>query len=380
MAKAEEKEVVDSTATVEGSAPKVEGKGEKKKNKKRNKQRPPYVFDQKIPHKKIYCSPVDELGLLLVTELDHKGYKDITMRESWLYAPGEIPILLVAHVDTVFDHKPLPKEDELWRMNDRTLLRFVKGRREGFGADDRAGVVAILDILATGRRPHVLFLDGEESGGRGAKAAVKEMEKIPDVRYIIELDRMNEQDAVFYQLEHPEFVKYIEAFGFKKAIGSFTDISVLCPEWKIAGVNLSIGYSNQHSVDEFLRLDWFQATVEKVCFMLDQIPEETFEYKTWIPYVQKGVTRYPAWNGYTEEEHRYSSSLPAFTLMAWSSRDDVIKALKPENVVEENRIDRVGRAYKDKIEKAGKDFMLLMLKNLLQADVEKDKHESGMDN
>ena len=117
----------------------------------------------------------------------------------------------------------------------------IKGK-EGLGADDRAGVFAIIQILRKKYRPYVLFTTDEEMGGYGAHIFVEAHPVAPNIKYMIELDRAGERDCVFYECENFTFMDYVESFGFKQAIGSFTDISIIMPEWEIAGVNLSGSY------------------------------------------------------------------------------------------------------------------------------------------
>lgn len=217
----------------------------------------------------VYTEQTPHMLGVLESRLRVFGYKP--RREiDWMYAPGEIPILLVAHVDTVLRRQP-PREHIVIQDG------VVSALYGGLGADDRAGVDAILEILLRGKRPHVLFLDGEERGGIGASSCAMEMEK-PDVRYAIQLDRRGSEDCVFYDLEFPEFENYVESFGFKKSYGTFTDISILCPAFGFAGVNLSIGYMGEHTQTERLVLEFWLKTVERVCKMLDSCPDTAFPY------------------------------------------------------------------------------------------------------
>ena len=141
----------------------------------------------------------------------------------------------------------------------------------GSGFDDRAGCAAIIELIQRGHRPHILFTDLEEVGGVGAQELITKYTKWPfhtSCNALIELDRANEKDAVYYSCSNPEFETYIESFGFVYDIGSFSDISIIMPAWKIAGVNLSIGYEMEHTQSEILHTDWFDETIERVSELL----------------------------------------------------------------------------------------------------------------
>ena len=69
---------------------------------------------------------------------------------------------------------------------------------------------------------------------------------------------------MFYNGEPKEFADYISEFGFKESVGSFSDISIVCPSVQRCGVNLSIGYYNQHTDKEYLDTSKLFTTVEKV--------------------------------------------------------------------------------------------------------------------
>jgi hypothetical protein len=89
---------------------------------------------------------------------------------------------------------------------------------------------------------------------------------------------MGYNDCVFYSCDNEEFINYIEAYGFVWSFGSFSDISTLMPELGIAGVNLSVGYIEEHSETEYWRINWANETYNKVIAMLSSPPEETFKY------------------------------------------------------------------------------------------------------
>ena len=210
------------------------------------------------------------LPQLFITEY---GYNSDTLNvlttPSYIYAKGNIPVLLVSHLDTV--HKNLPKEI----FHD--TFKNVLWSPQGIGADDRAGVYAILQLITPKVKPYILFTTQEEVGGIGASIAAKELQA-PEVKFIIEIDRKGSVDAVFYECKNKEFIVYITQFGFKENYGSFSDISVLCPEWNIAGVNLSTGYYNAHTKEEYLNLNQLNANIKKVKKIFNSIPEETFTY------------------------------------------------------------------------------------------------------
>lgn len=224
-------------------------------------------------------------------------YSNLTYTGDYLYAIGDIPIGLVAHVDTVF---PEPPEDIYY---DRE--KGVMWSPQGLGADDRAGVFAILKIIQSGLRPTVIFTTNEEVGGLGAAQLVKDFPECPisNLKYLIQLDRRGTNDCVFYDCYNEDFITYVESFGFIEAFGTFSDIAELCPAWDVVGVNLSIGYENEHTRYEILHLKPWMATIEKVKRMLKEKDIPDFEYIEYS-YSYNGTKwgydeKYKDWYDYT---------------------------------------------------------------------------------
>lgn len=207
-----------------------------------------------------------ELKHYLSKHLKEIGY-DVIKHKGFLYAEGEVPVLLVAHLDTVHQEKP----SIICRSEDG---RYIMSP-QGIGGDDRCGVYMILQIISQ-VRCHVLFCEDEETGGKGARAFAGSG-LIVNVNYIVEMDRRGNNDAVFYDCDNPEFTDFICAFGFKEAMGSFSDISVVAPYLKTAAVNISAGYYNEHRLHEVIDSFALQNNVERITRMV-QMQTEKFPY------------------------------------------------------------------------------------------------------
>ena len=201
-----------------------------------------------------------------------KHYPKVIHTKEYIFAEGDIPIALVAHMDTVFKAPP----EEIFF----DPVKNVMWSPDALGADDRAGIFAIVQIIRSGLKPHVIFTTDEEIGGLGASKLAELDCPFSDLKYLIELDRKGSNDCVFYDCENPKFTEYVESFGFEYNFGTYTDICEFCPTWKIAGVNLSIGYRDEHSVSEVLFVGRMYSTIEKVKKMLADAVNltEPFEY------------------------------------------------------------------------------------------------------
>lgn len=217
-------------------------------------------------------------------------YPKVVETKDYIYAEGEIPVALVAHMDTVFEKDKYHKRNNLFY----DIQKGVMWNPYGAGFDDKAGVFAILKIIRDGYKPHVIFTTDEEVGGVGATILTEKEKESPftELKYVIELDRANEVDCVFYDCYNEEFIDYIESFGFIEAWGTFSDIDVICSEWRVAGVNLSIGYKDEHTASETLYVNAMLTTIEKVKKMLNCADKaKTYEYIP-SPYLKSYYPKY----------------------------------------------------------------------------------------
>ena len=199
------------------------------------------------------------------------GYPKVTVGDGFVYAQGELPILLVAHLDTV--HKELPKTiyyDD---------IKQVLSSPEGIGGDDRCGVYMIFEVIKK-HKCSVLFCEEEEIGAKGEeKFVASKVSKGLEFNYIMEFDRRGSNDAVFYDCDNYDFEKFITKKFFKTAYGSFSDISVLAPELGCAAVNLSCGYYNAHTLDEYVVWGEMNDSINAACDIICATTEkDKFEY------------------------------------------------------------------------------------------------------
>ena len=203
-------------------------------------------------------------------------YANVISTPNYLMAEGNLTVVLLAHLDTV--------------MEDKKRYKFLYDERLdiasslcGLGFDDKAGLAAIIKILETGLRPTIICCTGEEKGSVGASILVEEHPIFPFQvmpKYMIQLDRRGANDCVFYDCGNQDFIKYIESFGYyKKAWGTFTDITTIAPAWGVAAVNLSIGYYNEHTRDEYLQVnEWYRSIQETIRILEDAERVHKFEY------------------------------------------------------------------------------------------------------
>lgn len=187
-----------------------------------------------------------------------------------VYIPGKRkdPVLLVAHADTVWQDSPNIKiayKNGMFFSDERTRGLTKKENNPyvggfGIGADDRAGIAMLWLLKDLGHS--LLITNCEENGCLSSiyrMSSSREAELIQNHNFIVQLDRKGKNDLVFYNVGTEEFVRYCEeSTGYKFAEGSSTDIKVLCE--KIPGVNISVGYQNEHTCNEVLNLRWWLST------------------------------------------------------------------------------------------------------------------------
>jgi hypothetical protein len=191
--------------------------------------------------------------------------------ERFAFVPGErdVRLLLVAHADTVWAGMDTPPHVILENGQVRSA-----SHRYGIGADDRAGCAILWLLREMGHS--LLVTDGEEQGRRGSRYLMANHPRIAaaindDHHFVVQFDRCNSHDFKCYDVGTERFRAYMaQQTGYTDAgRGSFTDICTLCRS--VAGVNLSVGYREEHTPNEHLIVSDWLGTLNLCRTWLDQV-------------------------------------------------------------------------------------------------------------
>lgn len=219
------------------------------------------------------------------------GEENTIIGDGYIYCRGDIPVLLTAHMDTV--HAKLIKDFyEDIQTDENGNITHTISSPQGIGGDDRCGIYAILKVIEGGYYPYILFCEEEENGGIGSKkfCKTKYITELSGLKFLLELDRANANDLVFYDNDNQDWINWVEdETNWKKSWGTFSDISHLSPACEISSVNLSCGYYKAHTVYEYVKVEEMLEMIEMVKYLLEA--SEKVE-----PFIYKEVVR--SWNRY----------------------------------------------------------------------------------
>lgn len=230
------------------------------------------------------CKLTKEQMKQYLAKVLRKYYRNVISKDGFLYVKGSDRIALTAHMDTT------PRVDYGDRKPVKDVYEYIEDGNhvihspQGIGGDDRCGIYIILKILKeTNLRPSIIFCEDEEVGCVGSDkfSTSKFIEDLENMYFIIELDRRGSDDIVFYEDENEDFHEYVELVtGYTENYGSCSDISNICPACGIAGVNMSVGYHNEHHDYETVVLEEMENTYETAVKLIKQglQDEKTFLY------------------------------------------------------------------------------------------------------
>jgi len=213
--------------------------------------------------------------LLSILRLHKEDLKDlITMSKHcisgencWLWLKKKDLPILVAHIDTVYDHDPD------WANRDILHNERYVWSPFGVGGDDRVGVYLLIELFEQ-CDVNCLFTDYEESGALGAREACEIFEDIlKHAPYFIEIDRRGYKEVVFYNNDelNQNFYNKIKKH-FEPHTGTFSDIAILGKTFNICSANVSAGYYNAHKKDsEYIYLPSVEYTYKTVPKLLNDL-------------------------------------------------------------------------------------------------------------
>ena len=221
--------------------------------------------------------------ILKLTQLELKNYLQIELKkyykEDKIYVEdggivvfGDLNITLIAHMDIKNENPP----EEVYIEEGR-----VHANGQILGGDDRCGISIILQLLNEGYRPNIIFTEDEEIGSIGIKKLMSNGKLIDKIvlmsAYLLQLDRKNSNDYVMYDCDNYLLDAHMTNFGYEKKRGSSTDIKHISNHYNIASVNISVGYYDEHTENEYVVIDEFVNAYQLVKKQLENIPNQHLE-------------------------------------------------------------------------------------------------------
>lgn len=201
-------------------------------------------------------------------------------KARFLYREGSRSnkVVLIAHADTVWDLSYHGTREDHEVIEEEGILKG-SNPKVGLGADDRAGCAMLWLLRDSGHS--ILLTDGEERGKLGSNWL---MDEYPDIasqlnqhQFMIQLDRQSDLDFKCYDVGTDAFRAFIqEKTNYTEPNRkNSTDIVTLCTD--ICGVNLSVGYYEEHHSTEHLRIDAWLHTLSIVRELLNEANLPRFE-------------------------------------------------------------------------------------------------------
>lgn len=214
----------------------------------------------------------DHMIMYLFNYLEEKGYDTYIDGVGNVYAQkghAEYMPCVVAHIDTVHNVDLTMRVEQ----NDNILFAVDEtGKKIGIGGDDKNGVYIALRLLEEFDNIKVAFFISEEIGCIGSRASDDEF--FANVGYTIQFDapddymvtyfcdgtQLFDKDGKFYKIAEPIILKY---FGESMQLfrHPYTDVSILKRKHDFSCINLSCGYYNMHTSDEYVKIDIIERSV-----------------------------------------------------------------------------------------------------------------------
>ncbi len=210
--------------------------------------------------------------------------------------------MFVAHTDTVHSLVPeiivkeqtLPKPPTFGRNFDDTQYEVLKaytpeGNPTGIGGDDKCGIFICLEMLRTLANVKVGLFVSEETGCHGSRKC--DVKFLNDVGYIIQYDapgnhlitetcsgvRLFEGNGEFIKRALP-VIENTMGTTMELQAHPYTDVSQLKQKADVSCINISCGYYQMHTPNEFVVLDDVERAIRSGLNLVNEFGYEKQEY------------------------------------------------------------------------------------------------------
>lgn len=186
---------------------------------------------------------------------------------NYFYKVGESKSIFTCHLDTASSEQERVThiiDGDIIKTNGDTIL----------GADDKAGVVVMLYMINNNIPGLYYFFIGEEQGGIGAKG-ISNNTLFSDYDRIISFDRRGISSIITHQSGirccSEEFAYSIQEEFKKNGLELYPDNSgVYTDSYEFINyipecTNISVGYYNEHTTNEYQNIKYLQKLCEVCC-------------------------------------------------------------------------------------------------------------------
>ena len=185
----------------------------------------------------------------------------------------------------------------------------------GLGADDKNGIWVALECLKKYDAIKVAFFWGEETGCNGSGMA--DMDFFKDVRFVIQCDRRGSSDLITNIMGETCSKEFLDAtgyeeYGYHPQDGMMTDILALKENGlEVSAVNMSCGYYNPHSEEEYTNIEDLEKCFRFVCHIIETCTV-VYPHKEYDCCSQKNLNGYSFSSGYKGQERKFTDPWNAF--------------------------------------------------------------------
>jgi len=215
---------------------------------------------------------------------------------------GEFFPMFIAHTDTVHDLVDEIVIEEEWLEKPQTFGRTFteelylslkgytpQGVPTGIGGDDKCGVFLALELLRVLDRVKVGLFVSEETGCHGSR--VCDINFLSDVGYGIQFDapgnhlitevcsgvRLYEKEGEFINRIIPIFEKNMGVTPYQQS-HPYTDVSQIKQKGDFSCINLSCGYYNMHTSNEFVVLKDIDDVMNMALDIVEDLGHKKYYY------------------------------------------------------------------------------------------------------
>jgi len=198
-------------------------------------------------------------------------YKNVyaTKQESILIPPDFYFPCVISHTDTVHNIDTINIREEILENAQKQLKLSYKaynnnGAPTGIGGDDKCGVFACLKLLKELPYLKAAFFVSEETGCHGSKMANETF--FANVGYGIQFDApenwmitekcfgqtLFERNSEFFEKCDVILTEGMDKNSMQYMVHPYTDVYALRSKFDFSCINISIGYYNYHTPNEYV--------------------------------------------------------------------------------------------------------------------------------